>query len=296
MAAWTHADLIALSNVAVAVVTALVAMAAPYIAWSLTRRSQKADDRRRVKLNVFGALMQNRHTPQSREAASALNLIDVAFHDNSEVRRLWQEYFNMISHPAAAFVQSQIGFELVKQKLVELQAAMARDLAFDINQFDIQRIYEPAWLHEEEELRTRERQTKLAAFRQSATQFMPTATPSEPSAATQVDSSGFYEVQATGMTGTSVPVVLAIQQGIIFGVDILGCRYSGSYELSNGCFVGKGTIEVPAGVQLVTGDQAAVPMTVPMSFSLPTHLDGAIATIQVGDKQVGIVLRKLKAA
>src|SRR5437868_3946497 len=98
---WT--DLIAATNLIVAVVAAVVALLSPSIAWNLTLRSQNQDARRRDKLNIFGASMENRHTFQSREAVRALNLIDVAFHDNPEVRRIWREYHGMISN--AAFYQ-----------------------------------------------------------------------------------------------------------------------------------------------------------------------------------------------
>jgi hypothetical protein len=284
---WT--DLLAATNLIVAFVAVVVALAAPYIAWRLTRRSQREDDKRRTKLNVFGALMQNRHTPQSREAVAALNLIDVAFHDNKEVRRLWQEYFNMISHPTAAFLQSQVGVELVRQKLVELQTAMARDLAYSIDQFDIQRIYEPTWLREEEDLRIRDRQAKLAAFRQ----------PIQSSTSTNIfqsDIAGFYSVQAMGQMGQSVPIVLYVNNGIVSGTDAVGCKYTARFELNDGMLNGVGTVDVPAGVQLVTGDMAPTPISVPITFALPYRLDGAISTIQVGDKQVGVSFQKLQGA
>jgi hypothetical protein len=166
-------ELISLINVLVATLAVVVAALAPRIAWKLTRQSQLEDQKRQTKLSIFGTLMANRHTAQSREAVAALNMIDVAFHDDQQVRRLWREYHAIISKPP--FFDGGIGDELRRQKLLELQTAMARALDYDIDQFDTERMYAPGWLTDEQELAMRERAVRLAALRGPSSPGLPAA-------------------------------------------------------------------------------------------------------------------------
>jgi hypothetical protein len=99
---WTE-----LATIAVAVIAALVAAVSPFVSWRLARRGQIDDARRQVKLSVFGGVMQNRHSAESYEVIKALNLVDVAFHDDAAVRRLWREYLEMIN--SRAFFENNLG-------------------------------------------------------------------------------------------------------------------------------------------------------------------------------------------
>ena len=210
-----------------ATVAAIIALIAPYLGWSLARRSQLADQKRQAKVNIFGALMENRHEMQSRPTIAALNLIDVAFHDEKEVRRIWREYHGMIINPA--FFTSDVGQELHRQKLLELQAAMARALGYDVDRFDIERRYSPQWLADEEELRIRERNLRLGALR------APGANSSRAAAASEaVTGQGVYVLRYSGMSGSAGVGLVSIDDGTITGFDLLGGRYEGRYTSKAG--------------------------------------------------------------
>jgi hypothetical protein len=219
------ADLVSLTNLIVAAVAAIIALLSPRIAWQLTRRSQQEDQRRQTKLNIFGMLMQNRHIPQSREAVSGLNLIDVAFHDDGNVRMLWREYHAMISN--TGFTQSPVGWELIRQKLTELLAEMAQALNYSVDRFDIERVYYPTWLMEDETLRTRERAVRLAAL--SGAPPQPSGTPpQQPPAPPQ---SGNPVPGAPSPDGAPSSSQVQAPQGAIYLMNYSGVQGAQGYGL-----------------------------------------------------------------
>jgi len=102
---------------------------------------------------VLTQLIQNRPTIESLEAVRALNLIDVIYHDHKEIRRLWREFYDMLTNPAF-FAETNIGLggQLINQKKASLLTAMARDLEYDIETFDVDRVYAPRWIVEQERI------------------------------------------------------------------------------------------------------------------------------------------------
>lgn len=295
---WSH--FLGLSNVVVALVAVIVALLSPRIAWQLARKSQQEEQKRSTRIGVFGSLMQNRHIPQSKEAVSALNLIDVAFHDCAEVRKLWREYHGMLSNNA--FFQSAIGSEMTKAKLAELQAEMAKVLSFSIDHFDIERIYIPNWLNEEEELRIRERQNRLVALRNlqpptSVPQNSATSIPAskDQSEANENISAAIYLVHFTGVPGSEGYGAAFIGNGLIMGSDISGGRYEGSYTVSHGRLRGSVTFQSIAGSTLVTGLTSASPINLPVEIDLPIDFgNGQPQVIQVGGQPVTLTFEKMR--
>lgn len=285
MPSFQWSDFIALTNLLVAAAAVFAALMAPRTAWKLTRRSQEEDAKRRDKVNIFGALMQNRHTPQSREAVAALNLIDIAFHDDPEVRRIWREYHGMISNPT--FFENNIAIELTNQKLLELQTAMARALNFSIDQFDIARIYRPTWLAEEDHLTMLDRRTRLGALQgQGKTMGVPPAAPAT-DAANSPD--GIYVFRFAGQSGVSGTGLLSLMDETFTAVDLGGIHFHGSYDVTDGRIRGSGAGRASDGGNLVTGVRVEQGEAFKIRFDLPASFaDGTPQTVEIGDKTVSV--------
>jgi len=180
---WTAQDIangIAAANWITAITAVLAAIAAPAITNRLNQRSQDRKLKRDTKLFIFGELMSHRHMHESPETVRAFNLIDLAFHDDPPVRRLWQEYHAMISNKN--FFANPLGPELIAQKKVELLEKMAQSLGYQntLNSFDINRVYAPGWLVDQYELSYLQRQQQLAQLRP---QQQPPQAPQQPQAA-----------------------------------------------------------------------------------------------------------------
>lgn len=292
---WT--DLAALAAV-------LVALIAPVLGWMLARKGQRDDARRQLKLNVFGGVMENRHSTESVEAIRALNLVDVAFHDSPEVRRLWREYFEMISNKA--FFQDALGKQLRDQKIQELLTEMARNLEFGIDRFDVARIYVPQWLVEQEALNARERQHRIAALLQgqreppstqpavTPSNLPPQLTPPAPSSVEAAQSPAIYLVRYVGAQSQGV-ATLVIGNGLISGSDVVGGRYEGSYQMVGERLSGMATLSVPGGTTLATGATVDRPSNIPITIDLPSKFaDGHPHTIKVADQPVQVTFERIQ--
>jgi hypothetical protein len=160
-------NLLGFASIIVAVVAVVAALRAPRISWMLNQRSQEEAAKRKTKVWIFSQLMEHRHTSISHEAVRAFNLIDLAFHDEKDVRNTWRDYHSMISNPA--FFSSSVSMELVRQKRTELLSLMAQRLGYDIDRFDVERIYFPNWLAQNEEINDLERAARLTALRNGTT-------------------------------------------------------------------------------------------------------------------------------
>lgn len=286
--AWTE-----IVTAGVAIVAAFVAAFSPFVTWKLGRKGQREDARRNVRLGVFGALMENRHTTESREAIRALNLVDVAFHDSPEVRRFWREYFDMIDN--RAFFQDELGAKLRDQKLHELLTEMARHLDFGIDRFDVARTYAPRWLIDEENLRFLERQERLDAARRArvglGAQPSPVGTATSPPPLRP----GMYLVRYTGSSGSSGVGTIAIGNGTISGSDITGGRYEGRYVVNGDRLQGTVLLHVDAGATLVTGTVAEQATDVSISLDLPLNFaDGQGHRIEVAGHPVTITFQRVQ--
>ncbi len=99
------------------------------------------------KERLFETLMKFRMAnPPPRELVDALNLIDVVFKSNDEVRRLWKDYFEMLCRPRTSNPEQDV----LRAKYLDLLSAIAKDLGYSrIQQTDIARFYVPQY-HEDE--------------------------------------------------------------------------------------------------------------------------------------------------
>ncbi len=117
----------------------------PVIAVVVTLWWERRKDRRALKHWIFVTLMGGRHTPLSDQTIRALNLIDVAFHDDPGVRRLWREYFDMLNNEG---LSNPAGVQTRQRKNLELITAMGGTLGYgaDISHLDVDRVYYPVAL------------------------------------------------------------------------------------------------------------------------------------------------------
>lgn len=100
----------------------VIPIAAVFVGQRLQDRSQK----RRDKLEIFRALMMNRGIAWTIETVRALNIIDIAFSDDSMVRTRWKEYYNLLCIQTPNDMQCKQVQE-AQDKLLE---AMAHSLGY----------------------------------------------------------------------------------------------------------------------------------------------------------------------
>ncbi len=100
----------------------VIPIAAVFVGQRLQDRSQK----RRDKLEIFRALMMNRGIAWTIETVRALNIIDIAFSDDSMVRTRWKEYYNQLCIQTPNDMQRKQVQE-AQDKLLE---AMAHSLGY----------------------------------------------------------------------------------------------------------------------------------------------------------------------
>lgn len=145
-----------------AIATALAAWTAYFgpqraakIAEKLRSDGDAGAERHRTKLHVFAVLMANRKSYWHAEPVNALNLIDIVFNDNREVRSAWAEMYLSLCQRIPQHVQ--------EEKLRALLSAMARDLklADELRTDDYGRVYVPDAIFEERVLQMLQRRKLL---------------------------------------------------------------------------------------------------------------------------------------
>lgn len=121
---------------------------------------QKGEEERRLKVQVFTTLMQNRAQIAGSNAVSALNVIDVVFCESPEVREAWR-------HFRLATDEQPYSAEKVVERYLSIIEKMARDLglARSITISDIQACYYPEKLGHMDEAAYWEAQAKLRKFK-----------------------------------------------------------------------------------------------------------------------------------
>lgn len=137
---------------AAAAVWAVVAtFAAPVIGARLTANWQERQERKRLKLWVFGTLMQDRAVQITPEAVRAYNLIDALFHDARDVRDKWGDYYNSLGDDR---LNSAEGGRIREDKRNALLRAVAMELGLgrDFTSEDFSRVYLPQGVAEQYDL------------------------------------------------------------------------------------------------------------------------------------------------
>ena len=138
------------------------------LAERLRREADASHEIRRQKLYVFTTLMQERGSFPSDPSVKALNLIDIVFNDSEKVRDSWAALYMSFDNnkPVPSHVRDERMRELLKEMAIDL--GLASSLRLD----DLDRIYYPNILAEEDELRVLERRV---AKRRLAAELEPSA-------------------------------------------------------------------------------------------------------------------------
>lgn len=129
---------------------------AAQLAEEMRRQSEEVNERRRMRLALFGTLMQERAFIASPEAVQALNSIDVVFNDAEEVREAWAELLNALGAGTPEHVREERIRKLLKAMALEL--GIGAGLRMD----DLSRVYYPTGLAEEARLKRAEITRRLA--------------------------------------------------------------------------------------------------------------------------------------
>lgn len=147
--------------------------AAAELAEKLRGTGEAHSERRRTKLHIFAVLMANRKSVWTTDAVNALNLIDVVFNDNTDVRSCWAELYLSFGRGIPDHVRDE--------KLRKLLSSMSRDLnlADELRTDDFGRVYRPDAIVEDDLLQMHRRRSALAAFEGAGS---PAANTTEPQA------------------------------------------------------------------------------------------------------------------
>lgn len=122
----------------------------PLIAVLVSVFLQHRREQRNQKLWIFNTLVSTRHQPIVDENVRALNMIDVAYHDEAKVRTLWREYYAMLSNQG---LNNQVGWQQRQTKNLEMITEMAKAVGYGnaISYLDVDRVYYPVGLGEASE-------------------------------------------------------------------------------------------------------------------------------------------------
>ncbi|MFN8290757.1 MAG: DUF6680 family protein [Chitinophagaceae bacterium] len=116
----------------------IAAIIAPIAAVLITIWYQNREARRKAQMDLFLDLVSFRDFyPLPWQYSVALNRIDVVFHRQADIRRIWHEYYDLLSQ-----TQQERVPERAKEKKIELISAMAKYLGYkNIDQIYLQRYY-----------------------------------------------------------------------------------------------------------------------------------------------------------
>jgi hypothetical protein len=135
----------------IAFLTLLTAFAAAYATWQaprsaaiiaeeMRRNAQAEDEKRRMRLWIFSTVMQCRNQIWTPDCMRALNIIDLAFSDDSEVRRTWARLLDTLDPEKGASKNER------RNALHDLMERMAASVGIPghLTDADFDRIYYPA--------------------------------------------------------------------------------------------------------------------------------------------------------
>lgn len=123
----------------------LAILLSPVIAVLVTIFLQSRKAKKDYKMYIFSALIATRHSPINDETVRALNMIDIAFYKDKNVRKLWREYYEMLHNKG---LDNELGYKTRQTKNLELITEMAKVLGYgkEITALDVERVYYPVGL------------------------------------------------------------------------------------------------------------------------------------------------------
>jgi hypothetical protein len=120
----------------------------PIIAVLISIFIQNRKEKHNSKMKIFISLISTRNRAPTEENVRALNMIDVIFAKEEEVRKLWREYYDMLSNEG---LNNPVGWKQRGQKNLEMITAMAKNLGYgkEITSLDVDRVYFPVGIKEQ---------------------------------------------------------------------------------------------------------------------------------------------------
>lgn len=127
------------------IINLLALLFSPLIAVLVSVFLQSKQAKNGEKKTIFSTLIATRHSPINDQTVRALNMIDVVFYKNKNVRKLWREYYDMLHN---AGLNNELGYKTRQTKNLELITEMAKDLGYskEITALDVERVYYPVGL------------------------------------------------------------------------------------------------------------------------------------------------------
>lgn len=148
-------------------------VAAASIAEKMRRKSEASTEKRRMKLYIFTTLLQERAAYYSIEAVKAFNLIDFVFNESRTVRNAWSDFLSSLDE------NNHVPEHATKEKFRTLLSAIAADvgLSDELRADDLNRVYYPRVLSQEEHIRQLQREQTLRQLTASTSPSANTAAP-----------------------------------------------------------------------------------------------------------------------
>jgi hypothetical protein len=126
----------------------IAVLLSPLIAVLVSVYIQDRAERRRTKTYIFNTLIMYRNRAPNEELVRALNMIDVVFRKNMNIRNLWKEYFSMLSNDG---LSNPVSWAQREHKNLEMLTEMAKVLGYSskLTSLDIERVYFPIGLKDQ---------------------------------------------------------------------------------------------------------------------------------------------------
>lgn len=123
------------------IINIIAVLLSPIIAVLVTLYLQNRSEKLKNKMQIFNILIRSRHQVITEDMVSAYNMIDVVFFNDTKVRKLWREYYELLGNNA-------VNYQNKEDKRLELIHEMAKVLGYGkaINHIDITRVYYPTGL------------------------------------------------------------------------------------------------------------------------------------------------------
>jgi hypothetical protein len=276
----------------------------PILAVLVTRSIDKRGQRRARQMEVFRALMRSRRSALSPEYVTGLNTIEVEFAGVKPIENAQRELFRHLS----LYPQPSDWLDRLRRLQTRLLFAMAKYLGYEMEQLDVlEGGYLPqAWGNaEEEQTALRRALLQLLAGTQRLRVELAPPSPTTPSPlqtdhqltpeASKTDVDGLYLIRYVGQADSEGFGTLFLGKGKLWGNDLVGGHYDGTYQLVDGKILGDANGRVPAGAILVTGYRAETETSLPIKFELPSQFAGPdFHPVSVGDRTVRVSFQKIR--
>jgi hypothetical protein len=140
--AMAMSDLIAICNI---VATVVAVMASPLIALRISQILTDRADLRKAKMEIFKTLMSQRKLETSKNIFEALNLIDVVYSGDRNVRKKWNAFYEALQeHEMSEVGELRHALLLAMAKSIGMTEISSKDIAREFlpqNLQDAERLY-----------------------------------------------------------------------------------------------------------------------------------------------------------